>query len=64
MPTQEDEIARPRINRQAVLSQPGVAYKVVDGVVPQPGPTQALIRLTHSGCCFTYVRFSSALATS
>jgi hypothetical protein len=44
-----------KANRQAVLRQLGSEYVVLDGDVPQVGPTQALVRLTHSGCCYTYV---------
>jgi hypothetical protein len=45
----------PTVNRQAVLNQPGEAYEIVDGAVPKVGPTQALVNLTHSGCCYTSV---------
>jgi len=43
----------PTVNRQAVLNQPGEAYEVIDGSVPEVGPTQALVNLSHSGCCYT-----------
>lgn len=41
------------LNRQAVLNEPGEAYEVIEGVIPEVGPTQALVNLTHSGCCYT-----------
>jgi D-arabinose 1-dehydrogenase-like Zn-dependent alcohol dehydrogenase len=43
----------PTVNRQAVLNQPGEAYEIIDGTVPAVGPTQALVNLSYSGCCYT-----------
>ena len=41
------------INRQAILTVPGQPYTLVDGPVPAVGPKEALVNLTHSGCCYT-----------
>ncbi|KAL7420328.1 alcohol dehydrogenase [Cryptotrichosporon argae] len=41
------------INRQAIVETVGDVYKVVDGAVPEIAADEALVRLTHSGVCYT-----------
>lgn len=41
------------INRQAVLREVGTPYEIIESTLPVPGPGQALINFTHSGCCYT-----------
>lgn len=52
------------VNRQAILNVPGEAYEIIDGTIPDVGPTQALVNLTHSGCCYTYVTSSLTVTHS
>lgn len=42
-----------RLNKRAVLRARGAPYEIVESDAPKAGPGQALVRLTHSGCCFT-----------
>lgn len=40
-------------NKRAVLKAFGAPYKIEQGAIPERKPGYALVRLTHSGCCFT-----------
>jgi D-arabinose 1-dehydrogenase-like Zn-dependent alcohol dehydrogenase len=41
------------LNKRAVLKARGAPYEIVESEIPSAGPGEALVRLTHSGCCFT-----------